>query len=83
MADNNEDDSPNCPLHKCIFTGDIRKLSQLLRLHDVSAKDKHGKHRGTTPPPPPTFPIHRPPTTHNIQNKYASINIATLKFPYR
>lgn len=42
MAD---DDDNLCPLHKCIFSGDIRKLSQLLRTNDPSAKDKHGKYK--------------------------------------
>lgn len=37
------DDDSLCPLHKCIFNGDIRKLSQLLRTNDPSAKDKHGE----------------------------------------
>ncbi|XP_064624930.1 ankyrin repeat domain-containing protein 13C-like isoform X2 [Lineus longissimus] len=30
------------PLHECVFKGDIRQLSQLLRSHDVTQKDKHG-----------------------------------------
>lgn len=30
-------------LHQCIFADDIRRLSQLLRSHDVGVKDKHGK----------------------------------------
>lgn len=30
------------PLHECVFSGDVRRLSGLLRLHDVSKKDKHG-----------------------------------------
>ncbi|KAF9411019.1 hypothetical protein HW555_010065 [Spodoptera exigua] len=30
------------PLHECIFIGDVRKLSSLLRNHDVARKDKHG-----------------------------------------
>lgn len=42
MADNEDDSSNSYPLHKCVFSGDIRKLSQLLRTNDVSAKDKHG-----------------------------------------
>lgn len=33
----------DCPLHECIFSGDIRRLSQLIRTHDIAAKDKHGK----------------------------------------
>ncbi len=37
------DDDSLCPLHKCIFNGDIRKLSQLLRTNDPSTKDKHGE----------------------------------------
>lgn len=46
MADTADDDSPqivDCPLHKCIFEDDYRKLSQLIRTHDVGQKDKHGK----------------------------------------
>jgi hypothetical protein len=31
------------PLHECVFRGDIRQLSQLLRSHDVAQKDKHGE----------------------------------------
>ncbi|VVC87993.1 ankyrin repeat domain-containing protein 13C-B [Leptidea sinapis] len=30
------------PLHECVFVGDVRKLSSLLRSHDVTVKDKHG-----------------------------------------
>lgn len=30
------------PLHECVFLGDVRKLSSLLRTYDVSRKDKHG-----------------------------------------
>ncbi|XP_059049011.1 ankyrin repeat domain-containing protein 13C [Achroia grisella] len=30
------------PLHECVFIGDVRKLSLLLRNHDVTRKDKHG-----------------------------------------
>ncbi|KAI5642251.1 hypothetical protein NE865_05613 [Phthorimaea operculella] len=30
------------PLHECVFGGDVRKLSALLRQHDVTRKDKHG-----------------------------------------
>ncbi|XP_063229928.1 ankyrin repeat domain-containing protein 13C [Bacillus rossius redtenbacheri] len=32
----------SCTLHECVFTGDVRKLSALLRTNDVSKKDKHG-----------------------------------------
>lgn len=42
MADNDDDSSSDCPLHKCVFLDDIRKLSQLLRLYDVAQRDKHG-----------------------------------------
>lgn len=44
MAENDDDSSAGLPLHKCIFSGEIRKLSQLLRTNDVSAKDKHGEY---------------------------------------
>lgn len=30
------------PLHECVFNDDIRRLSQLLRVHDVAQKDNHG-----------------------------------------
>lgn len=45
MADTADEDNPqmDCPLHKCIFEDDYRKLSQLIRTHDVGQKDKHGK----------------------------------------
>ncbi|KAJ8306024.1 hypothetical protein KUTeg_016569 [Tegillarca granosa] len=29
------------PLHECVFKDDLRQLSQLLRVHDVSQKDVH------------------------------------------
>lgn len=43
MADVQEDNLVDCSLHKCIFDDDYRKLSQLIRTHDVAQKDKHGK----------------------------------------
>ncbi|XP_039286008.1 ankyrin repeat domain-containing protein 13C isoform X2 [Nilaparvata lugens] len=30
------------PLHECVFTGDVRKLSALIRTQDVAKRDKHG-----------------------------------------
>lgn len=46
MASGNEgdniNDSDNLPIHQAVFNDDVRKLSQLLRKHDVGAKDKHG-----------------------------------------
>lgn len=36
------DDGETFPLHECVFTGDVRKLSSLLRLNDVTRKDPHG-----------------------------------------
>ncbi|XP_023954986.1 ankyrin repeat domain-containing protein 13C [Bicyclus anynana] len=35
-------DDETYPLHECVFGGDVRKLSSLLRFHDVTRKDKHG-----------------------------------------
>lgn len=43
MADNDDDNPTDCPLHKCVFDDDLRKLSQLLRTNDVAQKDKHGE----------------------------------------
>ncbi|XP_038110749.1 ankyrin repeat domain-containing protein 13C [Culex quinquefasciatus] len=34
--------SESYPLHECVFKGDTRKLSQLLRSHEPTEKDKHG-----------------------------------------
>lgn len=31
------------PLHKCIYNGDIKSLSTLIRTHDLTQKDKQGK----------------------------------------
>lgn len=32
------------PLHECVFSGDLRKLSALLRSdNDIAKKDKHGR----------------------------------------
>ncbi|XP_044726641.1 ankyrin repeat domain-containing protein 13C [Chrysoperla carnea] len=36
------DDNGRWPLHVAVFNDDVRKLSHLLRKHDVSVKDKHG-----------------------------------------
>jgi len=30
------------PLHECVFKDDKCRLSQLIRVHDVSQKDIHG-----------------------------------------
>lgn len=35
-------DQNNYSLHECVFRGDVRKLSALLRTQDVEKKDKHG-----------------------------------------
>lgn len=44
MSSESEDDNLQLyPLHECIFEGDLKKFSQLLRTHDVAQKDKHGK----------------------------------------
>ncbi|KAL0277151.1 UNVERIFIED_CONTAM: hypothetical protein PYX00_004527 [Menopon gallinae] len=36
------DESENFPLHECVFRGDVRKLSLLIRINDIAKKDKHG-----------------------------------------
>lgn len=38
--------SESYPLHECVFKGDTRKLSQLLRSHEPTEKDKHGEFLG-------------------------------------
>ncbi|XP_076063246.1 ankyrin repeat domain-containing protein 13C isoform X2 [Oratosquilla oratoria] len=36
------DDENSFELHESVFRGDIRRVSQLIRNHDVAKKDKHG-----------------------------------------
>lgn len=31
------------PVHECVFKGDVRRLSSLIRTHTISQKDVHGK----------------------------------------
>lgn len=31
------------PVHECVFKGDVRRLSSLIRTHSISQKDVHGK----------------------------------------
>ena len=38
-----EQDSSEYLLHEAVFKGDLKRLSKLLRSHDVSEKDHHGK----------------------------------------
>lgn len=32
------------PLHRSVFQNDLKNLSRLLRKHDVSEKDRHGRY---------------------------------------
>lgn len=40
MAENSED--KKYPLHKCVFQGDLKTLSSLIRMYDIAEKDKQG-----------------------------------------
>lgn len=31
------------PVHECVFKGDVRRLSSLIRTHNIGQKDNHGK----------------------------------------
>lgn len=31
------------PLHRCVFDGDVRRLSSLIRLQNIAQKDVHGR----------------------------------------
>lgn len=31
------------PVHECVFMGDVRRLSSLIRTHSISQKDVHGE----------------------------------------
>ena len=37
------DDNTWFELHQKVFSGDVRKVSALIRTYDVAKKDKHGK----------------------------------------
>lgn len=39
---NSSEDNSMYPLHENVFVGDVRRVSALLRTHDVARKDKHG-----------------------------------------
>lgn len=30
------------PLHECVFNGDVKTLSALIRTHDTASRDKQG-----------------------------------------
>ena len=40
--ENMAEEGESYPLHECVFSGDVRKLSALIRTHDVAKRDKHG-----------------------------------------
>lgn len=40
MAENSENEK--YPLHKCIFQGDVKTLSSLIRTYNIAEKDKQG-----------------------------------------
>lgn len=49
VSDNNKNpiiltsDDLQFPVHECVFKGDVRRLSSLIRTHSISQKDMHGK----------------------------------------
>lgn len=45
MSESEDDSSQSFPLHECIFEGDLKNFSQLLRTHDVAKKDTHGEYK--------------------------------------
>jgi hypothetical protein len=38
-----ENPGEDFPLHQGVFNGDVKTVSKLIRVHDVSQKDVHGK----------------------------------------
>uniref|UniRef100_A0A3Q3X955 Ankyrin repeat domain-containing protein n=1 Tax=Mola mola TaxID=94237 RepID=A0A3Q3X955_MOLML len=48
VSDNNKNpiiltsDTSEFPVHECVFRGDVRRLSSLIRSHSISQKDVHG-----------------------------------------
>lgn len=41
-------DDSEFPVHECVFKGDVRRLSSLIRTHSISQKDVHGNISVTT-----------------------------------
>lgn len=39
------------PVHECVFKGDVRRLSSLIRTHSISQKDVHGNPLSPSPHP--------------------------------
>ena len=38
------------PVHECVFKGDVRRLSSLIRTHNIGQKDNHGEECSPCPP---------------------------------
>lgn len=76
MADTADEDNlqMDCPLHKCIFEDDYRKLSQLIRTHDVGQKDKHGKYRGRIRSSSAVVVVHRENLKSNIDKEIQTLH---------
>lgn len=36
------------PVHECVFKGDVRRLSSLIRTQNITQKDVHGEYKVTT-----------------------------------
>lgn len=43
------------PVHECVFKGDVRRLSSLIRTHSISQKDVHGNPLSPSPHPVDVF----------------------------
>lgn len=40
---------PGFPLHECVYRGDVRRLSSLIRSENIAQKDLHGESRSGYP----------------------------------
>lgn len=55
VSDNNKNpiiltsDVFDFPVHECVFKGDVRRLSSLIRTHSISQKDVHGNPLSLSP----------------------------------
>lgn len=43
LTNGNEDLNLEFPVHECVFKGDVRRLSSLIRTQNISQKDVHGE----------------------------------------
>lgn len=52
------------PVHECVFKGDVRRLSSLIRTQNIAQKDVHGESPGSSALKPGIPPLPKTPLIH-------------------